>query len=98
MAILDRFKKGKREAQATSTSVDAEEHFVVEGKLDFVVEQGGNGSKPSYQEVTGAPVEITSPLGLEVGPITILFLNISKMVGTGIYSTRKLSHLSNHIV
>lgn len=26
-----------------------------DGNLDFVVEHGGNGSKPSYQEAAGAP-------------------------------------------
>jgi hypothetical protein len=28
-------------------------------------------------------------LGYSVGAITIIFLNLSKMIGTGIYSTRK---------
>lgn len=54
----------------------------------------------------GAPVEKNSPLGYHVGWISVLFLvllllppcrvfkvcrqNVSKMIGTGIYSTRKL--------
>jgi hypothetical protein len=38
-----------------------------------------------YQEASGAPVETQSPLGYTVGPVTIIFLNLSKMVGTGEY-------------
>lgn len=60
---------------------------ITKGNLDYVVDQGGNNSLPSYQEASGAPVETSSPLGLDVGPVTIIFLNISKMVGTGVYST-----------
>lgn len=59
--------------------------------LEYVGEHGGNDAPPMYQEAGGAPVESNSPLGYSVGPITILFLNISMMIGTGIYSTRKLS-------
>ena len=57
------------------------------GDLDYVIEHGGNGSGPAWQEVSGAPVETSSPLGYDVGPITIIFLNLSKMIGTGVYST-----------
>lgn len=58
------------------------------GDLKFVGDIGGNTSEITYQEASGAPVEVKSPLGYAVGPVTILFLNISKMVGTGIFSTR----------
>ncbi|QSZ34470.1 hypothetical protein DSL72_006064 [Monilinia vaccinii-corymbosi] len=57
------------------------------GTLDFVHEYGDNGSKPSYQEASGAPVENVSPLGLHVSCFTTIFLNIGQMVGTGIFST-----------
>lgn len=67
----------------------AGQNFVNQGDLKYVVEQAGNGSGPSYQEVSGAPVEVNSSLGYSVGPITLLFLNISMKIGTGIYSTRK---------
>lgn len=80
-------RSNNEEAHISTTGADVE--FVAEGNLKFAVEQGGNGSGPSYQEVSGAPVEVHSPLGYAVGPITIMFLNISKMVGTGVYSTRK---------
>lgn len=42
-----------------------------------------------YQDGHGAPVEQASPLGYHVGWFGILFLNVSQMVGTGIFSTRK---------
>ncbi|KAK5704228.1 hypothetical protein LTR97_003243 [Elasticomyces elasticus] len=55
--------------------------------LKIVGAQSDNDSPVSYQEASGAPVETTSPLGLNVGSITIVFLNLSKMIGTGIFST-----------
>lgn len=60
-----------------------------DGNLKYTLEEGGNDSPASYQEATGAPVERNSPLGYSVGPLTIIFLGVSKMVGTGVYSTRK---------
>lgn len=56
------------------------------GNLSYTLEKGGNDSCPAYQEVSGAPVERTSPFGYSVGPATIVLLNLSKMVGTGIFS------------
>lgn len=53
-------------------------------------EAGGNDAPSAYQDASGAPVETSSPLGYSVGPVTILFLNISMMIGTGIFSTRLL--------
>ncbi|KAF2638768.1 LAT family L-amino acid transporter [Massarina eburnea CBS 473.64] len=40
-----------------------------------------------YQDANGAPVEQISPLGYHVGWFGILFLNVSQMVGTGVFST-----------
>ena len=80
------------EVEVTTTSIDvATGPNLTEGSLEFTVAQGANGSLPSYQEASGAPVEIKSPLGYFVGPVTIVFLNISMMVGTGVYSTRQSS-------
>jgi hypothetical protein len=62
---------------------------VSDGSLKYTREKGGNDSQPSYQEASGAPVEQNSPLGYTVGPVTIVFLNVSKMIGTGVYSTRE---------
>jgi hypothetical protein len=44
---------------------------------------------PVYQDANGAPVETVSPLGYHVGWAGILFLNVSQMVGTGVFSTRE---------
>lgn len=44
-----------------------------------------------YQDGNGAPVEQVSPLGYHVGYAGILFLNVSQMVGTGVFSTREQS-------
>ncbi|KDQ17199.1 hypothetical protein BOTBODRAFT_30010 [Botryobasidium botryosum FD-172 SS1] len=35
----------------------------------------------------GAPVEVISPLGYEVGFVSGFFLNVSEMIGTGVFST-----------
>lgn len=61
--------------------------FLTGSNLQYAVEKGENNSLPSYQEVSGAPVETHSPLGYHVGSVTIIFLNLSKVVGTGVYST-----------
>lgn len=56
--------------------------------LKYIQEIGGNTSKATYQEASGAPVEVNSPLGYSVGWVTVIFLNLSKMIGTGVFSTR----------
>ncbi|KKY19943.1 putative high affinity methionine permease [Phaeomoniella chlamydospora] len=82
------FPTKERKPEAITTSIDLYAQAVIhEGSLEYTIAEGGNGSKPSYQEASGAPVETHSPLGYHVGAITIIFLNISKMIGTGIYST-----------
>ena len=77
----------KPEVETFVTGTDSQPDTISEGSLKFTVEHGGNNSDPSYQEVSGAPVERSSPLGYSAGPIAIIMLNLSKMVGTGIYST-----------
>lgn len=57
--------------------------------LTYTRAQGGNGSAATYQEAVGAPVESRSPLGYHVGWLTVIFLNVNQMIGTGIFSTRK---------
>ncbi|KAF2436329.1 high affinity methionine permease [Tothia fuscella] len=67
---------------------DGSTHSVLtDGSLQFTSQEGGNLAKPSYQEASGAPVERDSPLGYDVGWVTIIFLNLSKMIGTGVFST-----------
>jgi hypothetical protein len=55
----------------------------------FISGKGGNDAPPTYQDASGAPVESNSPLGYSVGPVTITLLNITMMIGAGIYSTRE---------
>lgn len=63
--------------------------------LRYTQEVGGNTSKATYQEASGAPVEVNSPLGYSVGWVTVIFLNLSKMIGTGVFSTRMYTSLSD---
>jgi amino acid transporter len=85
------FARWRRRAAAPKEEEDSIGHrhtgFVARGNLQYAMEKGENHAGPAYQEVSGAPVETRSPLGYTVGPITIAFLNLSKMVGTGVYST-----------
>jgi hypothetical protein len=67
---------------------DADSSDGTDTTLAFVQEYGGNLSKPSYQEASGAPVENISPLGLQVTWFSALFLNVGQMIGTGVFSTR----------
>lgn len=64
-------------------------HFYIDGHLKFVAEQGHNGGGATYQDAYGAPVETTNPLGYEVGWWSALFLNITMLIGTGIFSFRE---------
>ena len=92
MLFFRGFSKKAPELKVTATSVDTSPGAVLtDGSLEFTAAQGGNGSLPSYQEASGAPVETSSPLGYFVGPATVVFLNISMMVGTGVFSTRESS-------
>jgi hypothetical protein len=67
--------------------------IISDGSLKFVGEGGENSSRIGYQEASGAPVESKSPLGYSVGPVSIVFLNVGSMVGTGIFSTRECLQL-----
>ncbi|KND86427.1 High-affinity methionine permease [Tolypocladium ophioglossoides CBS 100239] len=66
---------------------DSEPAVIYDGNLAFTRVKGGNGSGATYQEAVGAPVESNSPLGYHVGWLTIIFLNVNQMIGTGIFST-----------
>ncbi|KAL1412172.1 hypothetical protein Q8F55_003182 [Vanrija albida] len=70
-----------------ATSIAGPREFVEKGGRTYVGEQGGNGAQATYQEAHGAPVEKENPLGYNVGWWTTLFLNISMLIGTGIFST-----------
>ncbi|KAH6970299.1 high-affinity methionine permease [Fusarium avenaceum] len=75
---------GRSDAAVATASNDAE---FSDGSLKYVGETGGNSKAVTYQEATGAPVENESPLGYDVGPFTIVLINVTMMIGTGIYST-----------
>lgn len=68
--------------------------IISDGSLTYVANKGGNNALPTFQESSGAPVEGESPLGYTVNAFTIVFLNINMMIGTGIFSTRKLIYIS----
>ncbi|KAF7556135.1 hypothetical protein G7Z17_g1671 [Cylindrodendrum hubeiense] len=74
-----------RAAAVTIAEIDPGEYS--DGSLKYVGERGGNDAPLTYQEASGAPVENDSPLGYSVGPVTIVLLNVTYMIGTGIYST-----------
>ncbi|KAH7092499.1 high affinity methionine permease [Paraphoma chrysanthemicola] len=60
---------------------------IVKEKNAQIGEQVYVDGVPVYQDGNGAPVEQVSPLGYHVGWAGILFLNVSQMVGTGVFST-----------
>jgi hypothetical protein len=68
---------------------DSEPSILHDGDLAYTWTKGENGSKPSYQEAVGARVESRSPLRYNVGWVTVIFLNVNQMIGTGIISTRR---------
>lgn len=68
---------------------DSEPSILHDGDLAYTRAKAGNESGATYQEAVGAPVEVRSPLGYNVGWATIIFLNVNQMVGTGIFSTRE---------
>ena len=85
------FSDRKGAAEANERGAEDSSGEISDGSLHYVVKKAGNDSEVSYQDAIGAPVEVDSPLGYSVGPVTIIFFNLSKMIGTGIFSTRKLN-------
>jgi hypothetical protein len=78
--------RSANENVATTNSLN-DGHISDGSSLQYIAEKGGNDAPPTYQEASGAPVESRSPLGYHVGAISIYALNVSMMIGTGIYST-----------
>ncbi|KAJ5518889.1 Amino acid/polyamine transporter I [Penicillium expansum] len=72
---------------ALSTAVESQTGEVTTVSGKYISETGGNNAATTYQDASGAPVEHDSPLGYSVGPVTITLLNITMMIGAGIYST-----------
>jgi hypothetical protein len=86
------FRHGGTQSPLQDYKVTNEKHT----SLEYVAQQGENGSVPTYQEASGAPVEIQNPLGYRVQWFTIIFLNIGQMVGTGVFSTREYLMIQNY--
>jgi len=85
--IATNLGENKDPSASTVKSVTASGNIqVTDGDLKYIREQGGNNAPVAYQEASGTPVETHSPLGYDVGPVTTVFLNLSKMVGTGAWS------------
>ncbi|PWY89829.1 high affinity methionine permease [Aspergillus heteromorphus CBS 117.55] len=77
------------EAEAGGTFTPSSENLSVidDGNMQYTAGGGKNSAKLTYQEASGAPIESKSPLGYSVGAVTVIFLNLSKMIGTGVFST-----------
>ncbi|EAW11065.1 high affinity methionine permease [Aspergillus clavatus NRRL 1] len=74
------FITNPKDGQSDDSSINSSE-------LQYTAQAGANSSLPTYQEASGAPIEVNSPLGYSVGWVTVIFLNLSKMIGTGVFST-----------
>ncbi|KAF4936127.1 High-affinity methionine permease [Colletotrichum fructicola] len=74
-------------AAASGTVTEGQVEQISNGSAQYIGEKGGNDAPPTYQDASGAPVENNSPLGYSVGPVTITLLNITMMIGAGVYST-----------
>ena len=85
MAWRRPFSGGEAEA---ATVLEGQREEIADGSTHYIDEKGGNNAQATYQDASGAPVENNSPLGYSVGPVTITLLNITMMIGAGIYSTR----------
>ncbi|GAP85989.2 putative high-affinity methionine permease [Rosellinia necatrix] len=72
---------------STDPGSSSDLEVIHDGDLTYTVAKAQNGSGVTYQEAVGAPVESKSPLGYHVGWVTVIFLNLGQMIGTGIFST-----------
>ncbi|KAJ5671241.1 hypothetical protein N7507_000368 [Penicillium longicatenatum] len=80
------FLHSKKDVEEVVTS-DVSSNEIDQGSLHYTAEGGENSNRLTVQEASGAPVEQHSPLGYSVGPVTVVFLNLSMMIGTGVFST-----------
>lgn len=85
----------ERKDATVATTYDQRNPVAADGE-QYISEKGGNNAPPTYQDASGAPVESQSPLGYSVGPVTITLLNITMMIGAGIYSTRMSPDMHTH--
>jgi hypothetical protein len=88
MSLLHRLKRDRYRASVSAGEQgEYQTTFVEDGNLHYAVEKGENSEEPSYQEVSGAPVESRSPLGYHVGAVTIVS-NVGWLAQTGANSAR----------
>ncbi|KAJ5646184.1 hypothetical protein N7490_002556 [Penicillium lividum] len=80
------FLRNKEDVEEVVTS-DVSTSDIDQGSLHYTAEGGENSNRLTVQEASGAPVEQHSPLGYSVGSVTVVFLNLSMMIGTGVFST-----------
>ncbi|KAJ5836392.1 hypothetical protein N7447_002418 [Penicillium robsamsonii] len=81
------WRRSSKRPAVLSTAVEGQIGHVSVAGGKYIGETGGNNAATTYQDASGAPVESDSPLGYSVGPVTITLLNITMMIGAGIYST-----------
>ncbi|KAJ3775842.1 high affinity methionine permease [Lentinula raphanica] len=55
-------------------------------RLDPILEEQPTGSV-TVDDAFGAPIEIVSPLGYHVDWISVIFLNVSRIIGVGVFVT-----------
>ncbi|KAJ3758156.1 high affinity methionine permease [Lentinula raphanica] len=55
-------------------------------RLDPILEEQPTGSV-TVDDTFGAPIEIVSPLGYHVDWISVIFLNVSRIIGVGVFVT-----------
>ncbi|KAG8853927.1 hypothetical protein FRB96_007936 [Tulasnella sp. 330] len=72
-------------APSSTAALDTRSRFSVDS--DDIVITNGVALDATQKNAGGAPIEETSPMGREIGWWSIVFLNFSSMIGTGIFST-----------
>jgi hypothetical protein len=89
MGLGDLWASRRQEKAQVAVHDNSSNEDIQDGDLQYTRDVGKNGTAATYQEASGAPVEIDSPLGYQINWFTVIFLNVGQMVGTGVFSTRK---------
>ncbi|KAG9015340.1 hypothetical protein FRB93_013040 [Tulasnella sp. JGI-2019a] len=75
----------ERYAPSSTAALDTRSRFSVDS--DDIVFTNGVALDATRKNAGGAPIEESSPMGHEIGWWSIVLLNLSMMIGTGIFST-----------
>ena len=67
-----------------ATAVDNQSRFSADSDMIFT---RGISLDAAHKNAGGAPIEDESPMGKEIGWWSIVLLNLSSIIGTGIFST-----------